>query len=95
MIGVGDAIGYAVQLALLALLFWMCAAFMWVLLLNPLRSRSTAARILTALAAGTIAALLVSLLIRLFHGMLEVFLWIAVAATIGAFAALLKKVIDR
>ncbi len=95
MIGIGEGIAHAIMLALWSTGLAFLATFLWMMLLNPFRSRPTATRTLIALAAGILSAMLVILLIRWFHGMLEIFLWIAAAATIGAFAVLLRKVLDR
>lgn len=93
MIGVGDALGSLVQLALLTLLLGMFAAFMWAFLLDPFKLRSTWGIALVACAAAMLAAVADVLIIRLSKGSLYFMLALNATASMLALVRLLQKVL--
>lgn len=93
MIGVGDALGTLVQLALLTLLLGMFAAFMWAFMLDPFKLRSTWRIALVACAATMLTAVADVLIIRLFARSLYPLLAVNGTATLLALFQLLKRVL--
>jgi hypothetical protein len=93
MIGVGDALGTAVQLALLTLLLGMVAAFMWAFMFDPFKLRSTWRIALVACAAAILVAATDVLIIRLIARSLYPLLAVNGTATLLALFDLLKRVL--